>query len=142
MSEKYAKFLESPFNNIPPLSYDNHPRESGEPFFKVAFEVNVRQDWGGRMVVGPCPGRGIKEIAIADRCTINWPATIIRGASSCVPRRQADTKDTRYLYDADAINFARNNVQFRHLINRGRTAIVGLAAFRAAGSPADVCSRW
>lgn len=44
MSEKYAKFLESPFNNIPPLSYDNHPRESGEPFFKVAFEVNVRQD--------------------------------------------------------------------------------------------------
>lgn len=47
MSEKYAKFLESPFNNIPPLSYDNHPRESGEPFFKVAFEVNVRQDWGG-----------------------------------------------------------------------------------------------
>lgn len=141
MSEKYAKFLESPFNNIPPLSYDNHPRESGEPFFKVAFEANVRQDWG-RMVVSPYPRRGIKEIAIADRCTINWPATIIRGASSCVPRRQADTKDTRYLYDADAINFARNNVQFRHLINRGRTAIVGLAAFRAAGSLPDVCSRW
>lgn len=92
------------------------------------------------MVVSPCPGRGIKEIAIADRCTINWPTTIIRGASSCVPRRQADTKDTRYLYDADAINFARNNVQFRHLINRGRTAIVGPAAFRAAGSPLDVCS--
>ena len=45
MSEKYAKFLESPFNNIPLLSYDNHPLESGEPFFKVAFEVNVRQDW-------------------------------------------------------------------------------------------------
>jgi len=89
------------------------------------------------MVVGPCPRRGIKEIAIADRCTINWPATIIRGASSCVPRRQADTKDTRYLYDADAINFARNNVQFRHLINRGRTAIAGPAAFRTAGSPPD-----
>lgn len=47
MSEKYAKFLKSPFNNIPPLSYDNHPWESGEPFFKVAFEVNVRQDKGG-----------------------------------------------------------------------------------------------
>jgi len=44
MSEEYAKFLESPFNNIPPLSYDNHPRESGEPFFKVAFEVNLRRD--------------------------------------------------------------------------------------------------
>jgi len=75
MSEKYAKFLESPFNNIPPLSYDNHPRESEEPFFKVAFEVNVRQDWEGGDDGGPCPRWGIKEIAIADRCTINWPAT-------------------------------------------------------------------
>lgn len=88
MSEKYAKFLKSPFNNIPPLSYDNHPRESGEPFFKVAFEVNVRQDKRGDSDGSLLGKRGIKEIAIADRCTINWPATIIRGASSCVPKRQ------------------------------------------------------
>lgn len=59
-----------------------------------------------------------------------------------MPKRQADTKDIGYLYDADLINFARNNVQFRHLINRGRTAIVDLAAFRAAGSPRNVRARW
>lgn len=66
LSEEYAKFLESPFNNIPPLSYDNHPRESGEPFFKVAFEVNVRRRIGiadgGGLVLGR-EVRGIKEIA-------------------------------------------------------------------------------
>lgn len=33
-------------------------------------------------------------------------------------------------------------MQFRHLINRDRTAIVDLAAFRAAGSPRNVWTRW
>lgn len=33
-------------------------------------------------------------------------------------------------------------MQFRHLINRDRTAIVDLAAFRAAGSPRNVRTRW